>query len=148
MRKRYEISHRSRTNKKKDSAEECRAAIQSFHRTLRRALKTKRQRDSSALIDAKWGRCLPSQKYNVDQVPLPFVVNQSKTYAGKGSKQVWVSQPMSGLEKRQATLQLCIRGNGPQTVKLATVFGGKGNVTLCELAKLDKRIDVYFQEKE
>ena len=80
------------------------------------------------------GGCL-SQRYNVDQVPQPFVVNQSKTDADKGSKQVWVSQPMRGLEKQQATLQLCIRGNGPQTVKPATVFCGKGNVTLGELAK-------------
>ena len=74
-------------------------------------------------------------------------MNQSKTYADKGSKQVWVSQPTSGLEKRQATLQLCIRGNGPQTVKPATVFREKGNVTLGELAEHDKRIDVYFQKK-
>ena len=74
-------------------------------------------------------------------------MNQSKSYADKGSKQVWVLQPMSGLEERQATLQLCIRGNGPQTVKPAIVFCGKGNVTLGELAKHDKRIDVYFQEK-
>ena len=74
-------------------------------------------------------------------------MKHSKTYADKGAKQVWVSQPMSGLEKRQATLQLCIRGNGSQTVKPAIVFRGKGNVTLSELAKHYKRIDVYFQKR-
>ena len=83
----------------------------------------------------------------MDQVPLPFVVDQDKTYADKGSKQVWVSQPASGLEKRQATLQLCIRASGEQTIKPAIVFRGKGNITSDELAKYDKRVDVYFQDK-
>ena len=46
----------------------------------------------------------------------------------KGSKQVRVSQPSSGLDKRQATLQLCIRAEGQQNVKPVIVFRGKGNV--------------------
>ena len=83
----------------------------------------------------------------MDQVPLPFVVDQDKTYTDKGSKHVWVSEPASGLEKRQATLQLCIRASGEQTIKPAIVFRGKGNITLDELAKYDKRVDVYFQDK-
>ena len=83
----------------------------------------------------------------MDQVPLPFVVDQDKTYADKGSKQVWVPQPASGLEKRQATLQLCIRASGEQTIKPAIVFRGKGNITSDEVAKYNKRVDVYFQVK-
>lgn len=43
-------------------------------------------------------------RYNVDQVPLPFVVDPGTTYATVGNKQVWVSQPSSSLHKRQATL--------------------------------------------
>ena len=74
----------------------------------------------------------------MDQVPLPFVVDQDKTYADKGLKQVCVSQPASGLEKRQAILQLCIRASGEQTIKPAIVFQGKGNITSDELAKYDK----------
>eukprot|EP00794_Sanderia_malayensis_P006604 gene6604-7351_t len=72
----------------------------SFLKTLRRSLKTSRQRNTNAQVDPKWGRWLPENRYNVDQVPLPFVVNQGKTYADKGSKQIWVSQPTSGLDKR------------------------------------------------
>jgi len=88
---------------------------------------------------------MPQQRFNVDQVPLPFVVEQDRTYDFSGSKQIWVSQPGSGLDKRQATLQLCIRAEGRQTVKPAIVFRGKGNVSTQEREKYDKDIDVYFQ---
>ena len=147
FKKRHHIARRNRTNKKKDSNEDSRASIQLFHHSLRGALQTKRQRDQEAEIHPKWDRWLPTNRYNVDQVPLPFVLDQDKTYADKGSKQVWVSQPASGLEKRQATLQLCIRASGEQTIKPAIVFRRKGNITLDELAKYDKRLDVYFQDK-
>lgn len=88
---------------------------------------------------------MPKQRFNVDQVPLPFVVEQDGTYDFSGSKQIWVSQPGSGLDKRQATLQLCIRAEERQTVKPAIVFRGKGNVSTQEREKYDKDIDVYFQ---
>ena len=75
---------------------------------------------------------MPKQRFNVDQVPLPFVVEQDRTYDFSGSKQIWVSQPGSGLDKRQ-------------TVKPAIVFRGKGNVSTQKREKYDKDIDVYFQ---
>ena len=96
-------------------------------------------------MDQKFGRWLPENRYNIDQVPLPFVVNQDKTYEVEGSKHVWVSQPSSGLDKRQATLQLCIRAEGEQNVKPAIVFRGKGNVFQQEKAQYVKDVDVYFQ---
>ena len=71
----------------------------------------------------------------MDQVPLPFVVNQETIYDDKGSKRVWVSQPTSGLDKKKATLQLCIRGSGKRSVKPAIVFRGKGNVAMDEKQK-------------
>ena len=63
-----------------------------------------------------------------------------------GSKQVWVSQPSTGLDKRQATLQLCICATGEQNIKPAIVFRGKGNVTSGEKAQYDNEVNVYFQE--
>ena len=147
FKKRYHISWRKRTNKKKESNEDCLPSIQHFHRSLLKTLKTKRRRDSKAKIDPKWGRWLPKNRYNVDQVPLPFINDQDKTYEIKGADQVWVSQPSSGLDKRQATLQLCIRATGSQTVKPAIVFRGKGKVSPIELSRYNKRVDVYFQEK-
>ena len=146
FKKRHQISLWNRTNKKNISSEDCRETIQMFHRSLRKSLKTSRQRNANAHVDPKWGRWLPENRYNVDQVPLPFVVNHGQTYADKGSKQVWVSQPTSGLDKRQATLQLCIRGSGKQPVKPAIVFRGKGNVAQDEKSQYDSRIDIYFQK--
>ena len=57
-----------------------------------------------------------------------------------------VSQPSSGLDKRQATLQLCIGADGEQNVKPALIFGGKGRVATEEKEKYDTRVDVYFQQ--
>lgn len=82
----------------------------------------------------------------MDQVPLPFVVDQGTTYHTIGNEQVWVSQPSSGLDKRLATLQLCIRAEGDQNIKPALVFRGKGNVTFLEKENYDERVDVYFQQ--
>lgn len=63
-----------------------------------------------------------------------------------GKKQVWISQPGSDLGKSQATLQLCIRTEGEQTVKPAIIFRDKGcNVSSEERVKYDKDVDVDFQ---
>lgn len=145
LKKCHNIAFRRRSNKKKSSVNDGRESIQRFHRNLRKALKTIRRR-SGAVMDAKYGRWLPQNRYNIDQVPLPFVIDQDKTYEIQGSKQVWVSQPSSGLDKRQATLQLCIRAEGMQKVKPAIVFRGKGNVSCEEKAMYDKGVDVYFQQ--
>lgn len=145
FKKRHHISLRRRANKKKISANDGRERIQKFHRNLRNAVNSRRRRSNSNL-DAKYGRWLPKNRYNVDQVPLPFVVDQDKTYDVTGNKQVWVSQPSTGLDKRQATLQLCIRAEGEQNVKPAIVFRGKGNIASEEKAQHDKGVDVYFQK--
>ena len=57
-----------------------------------------------------------------------------------------VSQLSSGLDKRQATLQLCFGADGEQNVKPALIFRGKGRVATEEKEKYDKRVDVYFQQ--
>ena len=124
FKKRHNIALRNRTNKKKDSADDARATIQMFHRELRKVLKPKKRGNDDS-PDPKYARWLPSQRYNVDQAPLPFVVGQEKTYEVLGAKQVWVSRPSSRLEKRQTTLQLCIAASSEQTVKPAIVFWGE-----------------------
>ena len=64
-------------------------------------------------------------------------MEQDQTNEFEGNKQVWISQPGSGLDKRQATLQLCIKAEGEQTVKPAIIFRGKGNVLSAEQEKYD-----------
>lgn len=145
FKKRLNISFRRRSNKKKDSAYDGRETIQTFHRNLREAVKSRRQRNNLTL-HPKYGRWFSENRYNIDQVPLPFVIDQDKTYDITGTKQVWVSQPSTGLDKRQATLQLCIQAGGEQNVKPAIIFRGKGNVSPAEKAMYDKGVDVYFQK--
>lgn len=53
------------------------------------------------------------------------MIDQDKTNEMKESEQVWVSQSSSGLDKRQATLQLCIRAEGLQNVEPGIVFQEK-----------------------
>ena len=131
--------------KKKVCVDDGRDTIQKSHRDLRKALKTQRRRNKSSTVDLKYGRWMPKNRYNVDQVPPPFVNEQDKTYDRLGAKQVWVSQPSSGLDKRQSTLQLCIRADREQNVKPALIFGGKGRVATEDKEKYD-RVDMYFQQ--
>ena len=75
--------------------------------------------------DDKWGRFLPNQRFNVDQSPLPFVMQMNRTYEhfdeDQRTTKVWIAQPGAGLEKRQCTLQICLRaGEPPQMGK--TIF--------------------------
>ena len=70
-----------------------------------------------------------------------------KTMAPKGVNRVHVATPSAALAKRQATLQILVRGDGQQ-YRMAIIFRGKGNISDAErqmLAQLD--IDVYWQHK-
>ena len=45
---------------------------------------------------------------NVDQTPLPFSFANGETYAETGDKTVWVKGGVSGLDKRQCTVQITL----------------------------------------
>lgn len=87
FKKRNNIAFRRQSNKKKSVASDGKETIQRFHRNLRTSLKTTRQ-PNNAKLNGKYGRWPPQNRYNVDQVPLPFVIDQDKTYEMKGSEQV------------------------------------------------------------
>ena len=73
-----------------------------------------------------------------------------KTYEyipkGEGSMHnTWISQPGSGLEKRQCSLQVMFRPEGEQT-KLAIIFRGQGKrISQDEKSEWHKGVNVYFQ---
>ena len=71
------------------------------------------------------GRFHRNNRYNKDQVPLPFVVSLSDTYEEKGTKEVWIKQNQAGLDKRFCSLELCF-GPGTKQMKPGIVFLGKG----------------------
>ena len=61
----------------------------------------------------RWGEYLPHQRGNVDQVPLPFVVDMGITYEEKGAKRVAINQLGPALSKRQCTGQVAFRPEPP-----------------------------------
>jgi hypothetical protein len=61
----------------------------------------------------KYGRYLPWQRLNVDQVPLPFVNDMETTYEMTGATRVAINQLGPALAKRQATGQVCFRPEVP-----------------------------------
>ena len=57
---------------------------------------------------------------------------------------VWVAQPGGGLDKRQATLQICFSPEG--MVKPVLIFRGKGKrISQDEDLAYDTDVDVYWQ---
>ena len=73
-------------------------AIKKFHSFLLRLRNT--------------GNFKASDLANMDQTPLPFVLDDGKTYDKKGVKEVWVQSGQSGLDKRQANVQLTVFADG------------------------------------
>ena len=79
---------------------------------------------------------------------MPFDLNSGKIYADKGSKTVWCrSVGGSGMEKRQATVQLTIYADGEPRVKPMIIFRGAGqHISQQEKQQYDHRVTVVFQE--
>lgn len=75
--------------RRKQAADDGRQTIQKFHHDIRGAVRSRR-RQLNSTQDVKYGRWTPNNRYNIDQVTLPFVVDQKKTYDVTGNKQVWV----------------------------------------------------------
>ena len=126
----YKIRMRTKQGGKEQPKSAKITELQKWHASY----KERCNRPLSDTYDSKWGGFLPKQRLNVDQSPLPFVVNSKKTYefVEKGEKyHAWISQPGSGLDKRQCTLQVMFRPEGNQP-KLGIIFRGKGRVTMDE----------------
>lgn len=117
--KRHNIVFRRRNNKKEKSVAELAPSVCNFISTVR-ALRVSSLAEA---VSPKWGKWGPRVIYNVDQVPLPFASDSPTTLETKGTKNVWLRQIGSGLDKRQCTLQLCIRPLGRQPVP-TLVFRG------------------------
>ena len=85
---------------------------------------------------------------NMDQTPLPFVLDDNRTYDTVGAKELWVRSGQSGLDKRQCTVQLTVFGDGVCRLRPTLIFRGKGlRISKEEKSNWDKRVKVFFQEK-
>ena len=84
----------------------------------------------------------------MDETPVPFVLNDGKTYDKKGVKEVLAQSGQSGLGKRQAIVQLTVIVDGVDRVRPAVIFRGKGlRINAKEKQSYDRRIKVMYQEK-
>ncbi|MEO0683927.1 MAG: hypothetical protein AAFY76_02490 [Cyanobacteria bacterium J06649_11] len=145
--KRNRVRMRTRQRNRRESKEAYRNDLMKWHGTTRERL-VKTGKDDQ--YDPKWGRFVPKQRFNVDQSPLPFAVETKRTYEIIEKKQsknhkVWISQPGSGLDKRQCTLQVCFRPTGEQP-RIAVIFRGKGKLGDDEKKAWHQDVDVYFQQ--
>ena len=142
----YNIKIRSRQRNKKKAKEEMVESLKKWHTTLReRCIKS----GAGENYDEKWGHYLPEERVNVDQSPLPFVLDVKKTYeyVEPGSKHhnTWISQPGSGLDKRQCSLQVMFRPEGKQPA-LSVIFRGKGlRISQEEKEAWHPDVQVFFQ---
>lgn len=74
---------------------------------------------------AKFGQFQLNERFDVDQVPLPFVKDQVDTWEKTGGKCVAIAQPFAGLEKRQCTMQVTFSPGG-RLMQISITFRGTG----------------------
>ena len=148
--KRNHLKLRRVQRRKKKPKETFRESLMKWHSTLtERLVKTGKGENYNPV----YGGFIPSQRYNVDQSPLPFAIDTKKTYKQirpndkeNRNKNVWVSQPAPCLEKRQCTLQICFRSEGKQP-RISVIFRGLGKrISAVEKASWHPDVDVYFQK--
>ena len=65
-------------------------------------------RNTKLLRERKRGTFALRDIANIDQTPLPFVLDDGRTYDDKGSEEVWFRSNKSSFDKRQSTIQLTI----------------------------------------
>ncbi|KAK3254849.1 hypothetical protein CYMTET_35951 [Cymbomonas tetramitiformis] len=145
--RRNNLSYRKKTNKKTKSTEERLPKIKRWQARLRHP-------PLADTRDPEWGVWLPKDRYNVDQVYIPFLMQCSSTYEEKGSARVWLSGTKNADDKRFCTLQCLVRMCGldddgkHQQPRQTICFRGTGvRISAEERAGYDKRARVVFQPK-
>ena len=132
FKRRNGISLRRQTHRAQKTLAQLEGVISAFHAMLLRL------RRAEAFTDADIA--------NIDQVPLPFVMDDGVTYEEKGAKEVWTQSGSSGLDKRQATVQLTVFADGIPRVLPTIIFKGTGKrIPKTETDQYDNRVWVMWQ---
>ena len=130
----FKASYRRKIHTAQKALEQLRNTITKFH--------------SKILRERKRGKCEDRDIANMDQTPLPFVLDDGKSYDSTGAKEVWCSNASSGLDKRQCTVHLTIFADGVSRVRPTIIFRGQGKrISANEKRSRDSRINVMFQPK-
>ena len=132
FRQRYGISWRKKTHTAQKSPAEASLEIKQFHQQLLRLRLS--------------GTYQTKDIANMDQTPLPFILDDGLTYDELGAKSVWCASGPSGKDKRMCTVQITIFADGVPRVKPLLIFRGKGlRIQKKERDQYDKRVRVVFQ---
>ena len=108
-------------------------AIKKFHAKF----SGERKRESFTLRDLD----------NMDQMPLPFVMDDNRTHEKTGADEVWIASGQSDLEKFQCNIQLTIFANGSALPPLLIFHGKWLQTNPAEKKQWDRRVQVSFQPK-
>ena len=76
--KKYQVKIRRVQRKKAENEDDIEEKLRNWHVKYRETCIKSHQSDPN--YDKKWGRFKPYQRFNVDQVPLPFVLDNKQTY--------------------------------------------------------------------
>lgn len=142
FKQRKDVSKRAITNTAQKVPAEYINSINSFHLYIRR------QALREGFIQQDVGCFKLGNICNLDQTPIEFDFLSGGTYDTVGAKTVSVKSHGSGLEKRQATVQLAIFGNAKNKIKPTIIFHGLGTKLMksSERHTWDKRVRVVFQK--
>ena len=132
--RRYGVVLHRKTHPAQKAPEQLRNTITKFHSKILREQKRRKYEDCDFA--------------NMDQTPLPFVLDDGKSYDSTGAKEVWCSNASSGLDKRQCTVQLTIFADGVSRARPTIIFRGQGKrISPNEMRSWDSRVNVMFQLK-
>ena len=132
--RRYGAALRRKTHTAQTDPKQLAPAITKFHPKLLRV--------------SRRGVYQTKDSANMDQTPLPFLLDDEKTYGDKGSSEVWCVSGSSGLDQWQCSVQLTIFADGVPRVCALVVFRGKClRIIRKEQEAWDRRVQVAFQPK-
>ena len=98
----------------------------------------------------EYGRFPLERRYNMDQVPLPFVVNQESTYTVDSDVNVHIKDPSEALRKRQFTMHLFVNAGEGEKRDGCTCLICKGAIIgwrkTIEKTAWNKKVKVLFQK--
>ena len=107
--------------------------------------------DETIPSDALWGRFPPSHRYNMDQVPLPFVVSQDFTFTVENDTNIHITCPSESLRKRQWTMHVVTNaGDGDKRhAWVDLVTKGKGQrIKEAETQRYHPDVDMFWQKND
>lgn len=150
--RRFNIKFRKRKNQKAVSAEEKRSKLQEWHKKLRYEVLPYRNGHKGS-YDGMFGRFPPERRYNMDQVPIPFIVEQGNTFTHEDDEHFQVRGTRSeGLTKRQYTAHIFINAGDTQEtthgyIDMVCRGTGKRISAIEKEAYNTDKVNVFWQKK-